>query len=117
MNAASKSIYYFGMYLILVGVSLVVVPNIVLSTLQLPETNEVWIHIVGVLVFNIGILYYVMAKENNRTFMMLSAYLRASVFVWFVLFVAIGWAPPMLIGFGVVDLLGAIWTYTALRKS
>jgi hypothetical protein len=116
MTAPSKSVYYFGIYLILVGISLVVVPNFVLSLLFLPATSEVWIRIVGVLVFNIGVLYYVMAPENNRMFMILTVYLRASVFVWFVLFVVIGWAPAMLIGFGVVDLLGAIWTYSALKK-
>ena len=47
MTAASKSIYYFGLYLYVVGLTLIFVPNLLLSTLQMPETQEVWIRIVG----------------------------------------------------------------------
>jgi hypothetical protein len=72
---------------------------------------------VGVLVFNIGVLYFYMAPVNNAVFFALTAYLRASIIIWFTLFVLLDWAPPMLVFFGAVDLLGAIWTFTALRKS
>jgi hypothetical protein len=58
-----------------------------------------------------------MAPVNNTVFFALTAYLRASIIVWFTLFVLLDWVPPMLIFFGAVDLLGAIWTFTALRKS
>lgn len=117
MTAAAKSVYYFGIYLIVMGITLIVAPNVLLATLRLPETTEVWVHLVGVLVFNIGVLYFYMASVNNATFFALSAYLRASIIIWFTVFVLIGWGPPMLILFGVVDLLGAIWTYTALKKA
>jgi len=117
MTAAAKSVYYFGIYLLLTGLTLIVAPNVLLSTFGLPETTEVWAHIVGVLVFNIGILYFYMASTNNTTFFALSAYLRASIIIWFTVFVLIGWGPTMLILFGMLDLLGAIWTYMALRKS
>jgi uncharacterized membrane protein HdeD (DUF308 family) len=116
MTAAGKSVYYFGIYLILMGLTLIVMPNLLLSTFGLPETNEVWVHIVGMLVFNIGVLYFFMAPVNNTVFFAFTAYLRASVVVWFTVFVLLNWAPPVLILFGVVDLLGAIWTFTALRK-
>lgn len=117
MTAAAKSVYYFGIYLIIVSLTLVVMPNTLLSMFQLPETNEVWIRVVGVLVFNIGLLYLYMAPTNNAVFFAMSAYLRASIMVWFTLFVLLGFVSPMLILFGVVDLLGAVWTFTALRKS
>ena len=107
MNSAAKSVYYFGFYLLILSASLTVIPNVLLSTFMMPETNEVWIRIVGVLVFNISILYIVMAQTNNKLFLTLSVYLRASILVWFVLFVLIGWAPATLILFGVVDFAGA----------
>lgn len=116
MTAAAKSVYYFGIYLFVVGISLVVMPNTLLSLLMLPETQEVWIRIVGVLVFNIGVLYFYMAPTNNTVFFGLSAYLRVSIMVWFTLFVLVGWASPMLLLFGAVDLLGAIWTFYALKN-
>lgn len=42
---------------------------------------------------------------------------RASVMIFFAGFVVLGFAEPMLILFGVVDLLGAAWTGLALRAS
>lgn len=117
MNAASKSVYYFGFYLILTGIVLLAVPNMLLPMLSFPETNEVWIRVVGMLVLNIGILYVYMAPENSRLFCMLTCYLRTAVMAWFILFVVLGWAGPMLIGFGAIDLLGAVWTYSSLKKA
>jgi hypothetical protein len=68
MDAAAKSVCYFGFYLYGVALTLIFFPNVLLRVLGIPETSEVWIHIVGLL----------------------------AVFV-------------------VVDLLGAAWTWRALR--
>jgi len=116
MTPASKSLYYFGFYLLLTGVTLVAFPNMLLSMVGIPETNEVWIHVLGVVVFGIGLYYVFMAPTNHTLFMTLSIYVRLSVFFWFVVFVLIDWAPVQLLPFGVVDLSGAAWTYMALRK-
>jgi len=116
MNSAAKSVYYFGLYLLLLSVALTVVPNFILSTFQLPETNEVWIRVVGVLVFSIGLYYVFMAPANNTLFLSLSVYIRLSILFWFIVFVLIGWVSPMLIMFGVVDAVGALWTFLELKK-
>ena len=58
MTAASKSVYYFGLYLYLTGITLIFIPNLFLSTLGLPETHEVWIRVVGVLAMVIGFYYH-----------------------------------------------------------
>jgi hypothetical protein len=117
MTAAAKSVYVFAIYLIVLSVSLIAFPNTLLATFQLPTTDEVWIRVVGVLVFSLSVYYFYMATENNTVFFALSAYVRSTIIVWFTLFVVLGWAPPMLIMFGVVDLLAAIWTFVALRNS
>ena len=44
-----------------------------------------------------------------------TVYGRTAVFVFFVAFVVMGFAPPMLILFGVIDLAAAAWTWSALR--
>lgn len=116
MNSAAKSVYYFGFYLLILSAALTAFPNFLLSTFMLPETNEVWIRVVGVLVFNIGILYVVMAPTNQKLFLTVTVYLRASILLWFIVFVLIEWAPTMLIMFGVVDFAGALWTYLELKK-
>lgn len=40
---------------------------------------------------------------------------RASVILFFIAFVALGFAPWMLLLFGLVDLVAALWTRAALR--
>ncbi len=116
MNSAAKSVYYFGFYLLILSAALTVFPNLLLTTFMMPETNEVWIRVVGVLVFNIGILYIVLAPSNHSLFLTVTVYLRASILLWFIIFVLIEWAPTMLIMFGLVDFAGALWTYLELKK-
>ena len=116
MSPASKSIYFFGFYLLILGISLTVFPNDLLGMFQLGETNEIWIRVVGIVVFNIGLYYVFMAPSNHALFMTLSVYTRLAILVWFIVFVLIDWAPPQLILFGLVDAGGALWTYLALKK-
>jgi uncharacterized membrane protein HdeD (DUF308 family) len=116
MTNAGKSVYYFGFYLMILGITLTGFPNSLLSTFQLPETNEIWIRVVGVLVFNIGLYYVFMAPTNNTLFYTLTVYTRASILVWFIVFVLIGWAPASLILFGIADMAGAAWTFMAMRN-
>jgi hypothetical protein len=116
MSAAAKSIFYFGFYLYLVGLTLIFFPNVLLKSLQIPETNEVWIRVVGVLAFCLGYYYHRNGERNNIVFCSTTVPTRMFVFISFVTFVMLGYVSPMLIGFGAIDLLGAIWTWTALRK-
>ncbi len=116
MTTAGKSLYYFGFYLLILGVALTVFPNTLLSLFQIAETSEVWIHVLGAVVFAIGLYYVFMAPSNHAVFLMLTVYARASIFLCFIAFVLLGWAPAQLILFGLVDLAGATWTYTAIRK-
>jgi hypothetical protein len=81
------------------------------------ETSGVWIRVVGALVFNIGLYYVFTAPTNNETFFKVSIYTRLLVMVWFTLFVVLDWAQPTLLMFGGVDVLGAAWTWTALRSA
>lgn len=116
MSAAAKSVYYFGFYLYAIGLGLIFIPNQFLTTFQLPETNEVWIRVVGLLASLIGFYYHQMGKQNFRAFYPLTVIARTAVFITFICFVLLKFTSPMLIGFGVVDLLGAAWTYMALKK-
>ncbi len=116
MTPASKSLYYFGFYLLVTGISLIVAPNLILSLMGIPETTEVWIRVLGTVVIAIGLYYVFMAPANSALFLMLSVYARTSILVWFIVFVLLGWAPVQLILFGLVDGAGAAWTYMALRK-
>jgi hypothetical protein len=116
MSPAAKSVYYFGFYLYLTGLTLIFVPNLFLKTLQLPETNEVWIRVVGVLVFCIGYYYHRTGAENITVMLKHTIPTRIFVCIAFTAFAALDYVSPVLVVFGVIDLLGAIWTWTALKK-
>jgi uncharacterized membrane protein YfcA len=116
MTPAARSVMYFGFYLYLVGLTLLFIPNIFLSTLQLPETNEVWIRVVGVTVTGIAYYYHRNGAANLKESFILTVHARVFVFLAFLAFVLLELGPVILILFGSVDLLGAIWTWTALKK-
>ncbi len=116
MNSASKSIYYFGFYLYLVGVTLILMPNFLLSTMQIPTTNEVWIRVTGVLVLCLGYYYHRAGAENNIAFIKHTVPTRILVFGSFAIFASLKLVSPMLIIFGTADLLGAIITWRSLHK-
>ncbi len=116
MTSAAKSLYYFGFYLLVLGSTLTVFPNVLLSLFQIAETTEVWIRVLGSVVFGIGLYYVFMAPLNSALFLTLSVYVRSSILLWFIVFVLMGWAPSQLILFGLADAAGAAWTFIALKK-
>jgi hypothetical protein len=117
MTAAAKSVCYFGFYLYVVGLTLIAAPNLLLKTMQLPETNEVWIRVVGVLAFCIGYYYHRAGTGNIHAFLKHTIPTRLFVFTAFTIFVLLNYVSPVLIVFGAADLAGAMWTWMALKKT
>ncbi|MBX9781999.1 MAG: hypothetical protein K2X48_01785 [Chitinophagaceae bacterium] len=114
---AAKTVLYFGFYLYATGLTLLVAPNLLLSTLQMPATEEVWIRVVGVLVTTIGFYYHQIGSKNITPMLPLTVVARAFVFLSFVVFVLLKFVSPMLIVFRVIDLIGAGWTWMAFKKN
>ncbi|MFO1280849.1 MAG: hypothetical protein U1F51_00030 [Burkholderiales bacterium] len=117
MSKAGFTVRAFGYYLVALGIALVAVPNLLLGAFLMPETNEVWIRVVGLLVFNIGVYYIVAARSEVIEFFRTTIVTRALIFAGFAAFVLAGLAKPMLIGFGAVDFLGGLWTWRALKSA
>ncbi len=117
MSKAATSVLVFGVYLIVIGLGFLLVPNMFLGLFGFPTTTEPWIRVMAVLLLILA-YYYIQAARNEMTgFFRLTVHGRASVIVFFAAFVALGLAQPMLIMFGAVDLLGAIWTASTLRTA
>ncbi|MCV2353057.1 hypothetical protein LNV09_02655 [Paucibacter sp. B2R-40] len=116
MSKAAISVRIFGFYLLGLGAVLVALPNLLLSLFFIPTTDEVWIRVVGVLAFNIGVYYLFAAKAEALSAFRASVLTRGVVFLAFLDFVLLGLAPPMLVAFGVVDLAGAVWTWRAMQQ-
>jgi len=116
MTPGSKTVYYFGFYLLITGITLIVAPNFLLSLFQIEATTEIWIRVLGAVVTNVGFLYVYMAPVNHALFLTLTVFARLAILLWFAAFVLLGWAPTQLIAFGLIDGAGATWTYFALKN-
>jgi hypothetical protein len=117
MSNSARSVFVFGLYLVVLGIILLVVPNFLLGMFFLPSTTEVWIRVVGMLLLFLGFYYTQAARKEMTDFFQWTVYVRPTVILFFTTFVLLGFASAPLILFGVVDLLGAIWTGLALRSS
>jgi len=115
MTRAALSVFVFSVYLYVLGFVLVVAPNALLGLFRIPDTDEVWVRVVGMLVAIIGYYYSTAARAELTPMFRASAFARLSVLVFFVAFVLLGFAPPVLIVFGLIDAVCAVWTLAALR--
>ena len=117
MSRAAVSILVFGFYMVIMGLILLIIPNVLLGLFAYPTTSEVWIRILGFIVAVLGYYYIVAARYELVPFFWASVYGRPAVILCFACLVVLGLARPILVLFGGIDLLGAIWTGLALRSS
>ena len=117
MTSAARSVYIFGIYLIIIGGILMGSPNTFLAVLRVAPTNEPWIRIAGMLVMVIGMLDVACARREQTGFFQATVYTRMFALVVFTAFAFLRIAPPVLIVFGLIDAASALWTHSALRKS
>lgn len=115
--SAGRTVELFGYYLVPLGLLLTVAPNLVLVPFGFAPAAEVWVRVLGLVVAPLGAYYVAMGRERVTSFLRLTVYARLWVFVTFGLLAATGLAEPMLAFFGVVDLAGALWTWTSLRHA
>ena len=115
MTHSAKSILVFVIYIVLLGIILVVAPNVLLGVFGMPPTTEVWIRVLGVIVGILGYYYIQAARNSLIPFFRATIYGRTVVLISFIVFAILGLADPLLILFGVIDFLGGIWTALALR--
>ena len=117
MSKAAVSILVFGIYMVMVGLTMLVFPNQLLSLFGYPTTTEVWIRILGFIAAILGYYYIVAARYELTPFFWASVYARPLLIVCFVGLLLLRLAEPTLVLFGAIDLLGAMWTAWALRSS
>ena len=115
MSKSALSIFVFGIYLMVGGIGFLFIPNICLSILGMQTTQEVWIHIMGWCMFFIGLYYIVAARNELMPFIRWTTYTRPNLIIFLAILVLLGKVEPIIIAFGVIELIGAIWTIMALR--
>jgi hypothetical protein len=114
MDSTATSIFVFGIYLFFVGAGFLLIPNILLPLFGFPKTDEPWIRVMATLVLIIAFFYLVAAHHEIIPIYWASVFGRFFAFLIFMVLVFTKKAKPMLILFGIVDALGALWTLLTL---
>lgn len=114
MNKAAKTLWYFGIYMIANGVSLLIAPNAMLSLFGFPSTDDVWIRILGLLMSVLGAYYVMAARQNFMPLVRWSVYGRLASIPIFAMLCLAEYASWQLMSFALTDLLTAAWTYYQL---
>ncbi|MEM7345624.1 MAG: hypothetical protein AAF485_15385, partial [Chloroflexota bacterium] len=117
MSKSGTTVFVWGIYVLLLGSILVLIPNVLLRLFGFPPTDEVWIRVAGVLLLALGYYYVEAARKEYTDLFRWSVYARLGVMGFFILFVLFGLSQPILLLFGSIDVLGAAWTAWALRTA
>lgn len=117
MTSPAQTIRVFGVYLLLLSALLLVAPNVLLQSVGAPPALDVWVRVVGMLASFLGYYYLRAAAAGLREFFAWTVGVRLSVPVFFAAFVALGYAPPVLLLFAAIDAAAAVWTWSALRRA
>ena len=68
MSKSARSLFVFSLYLYVLGAILVLIPNVLLRLFFFPATDEVWIRVVGMLVFILGFYYFQASRNELKNF-------------------------------------------------
>lgn len=116
MSKSAKSVFIYGLYLALNGLLLLFVPNVLLNSLGIEPTTEVWIRLAGILLMAISVYYILAAKYELVVIMKATAFIRFTIIFFFTAFVLLKWVSPSILTISLIDFLGGAWTYLMLKK-
>jgi hypothetical protein len=115
MTRSAKSLFYFGIYVLLTGVTICIIPAKFISILKLPEIPIPWARLIGLLAIIIGSYDLLSAQNNIKPLIKASIYLRLFFFAGVLVLFISGEMPKEILPLGIIDLLGAIWTIFAIN--
>jgi len=115
MSRAALSAFVWGVYLIIAGLGLLLMPNFVLPLLGFATTAEGWVRVLGLLASILGMYYIFSARWNIVPFFQLTVAGRLAFMAGCIGLVISGLMSPSLLIFGGLDAIGAIWTWLSLR--
>lgn len=117
MTRAGKSIFYFGFWVLACGLSLFLFPGFCLGLVGMHLPDTVVVRVLGMVLLYLAVYYFVAGRHPEfRPFYRVTVYTRSSALVIVALLAFAKMADPKIVGFVVVDALGALWTGLALRR-
>jgi hypothetical protein len=117
MNRASKSIFIFGLYSLLMGVVLLFLPNKVLPLFYIPVSGEAWLNLLGFLLMCSSYYYIRSAFSGSLQFALYTTHTRFAAPLVVAYLISTGKADWHFLSFGIVDGLGGLWTWFELKRN
>jgi hypothetical protein len=115
MSPAARTVNLFGIYLVAVGMTLVVIPDVLAGLFGIPPTDEPWIRILGLVVLVLAGYYLVAARSELTVFFRATVAGRVVAGAGLIVIVAL-WGYWMAVVVGLADIAGALWTRAALAN-
>lgn len=115
MTRAGRSLFVFGIYVLLAGVAFLATPRTVIALLHLPPATLGWARMVGLLALVIGSYDVVSARAGFAAYVKASVWIRFAFAIGVTIVVACGEMPPPVLLLAAIDAAGATWTALALR--
>jgi hypothetical protein len=117
VSRPAKTIYYFALYLVGAGLTLLLFPRLPLVILGLEIQGLAWIRILGMLVLVFAYYYLNLARNEVTDFFRWTVHTRSLVPFVFAAFILFAGMSPILMLFALGDLAGAVWTARALHAA
>jgi hypothetical protein len=103
-------------YVIISGLQLLLIPNTLLGLFGFDPTSEIWIRVLGMLVLVLSIYYYAIYKSGNKDIVRATVQGRLLFCAGLVMFVILGMAKPVLLGFAALETGLALWSLFEIRR-
>lgn len=117
MSQAGRSIWWFSFWVLANGLFLLLYPAPALALMTVDPSAEPVARIFGMVLLVVGFYYFMAGRHEAMTpFYRWTIYTRSLAFLVALVLVATGQAPPVLLLLVLVDVLGALWTWLALRR-
>lgn len=118
MGKPAKTIFVFGIYLLLLGIVFLIAPEKVLNLVEV-DSPEILPRVLGMMLLFMS-YYYIRASilgKDMLDFFKWTVHTRVAAIFFLGYFVVMEYAAPVILVFGFIDLLGALWTRATLRAS
>ncbi|TVQ25525.1 MAG: hypothetical protein EA382_06800 [Spirochaetaceae bacterium] len=114
MNPSELSVFVFGVYVVAIGVGFLFVPNVPLRLLRFEPARDPWIRALGLVLIVLGYYYLDAAQAGAVNFFWATVWGRFGILIGTTGLAVTRQAKPQIVGFGLIDAGGAVWTMLTL---
>ena len=115
MSRARFSIFIYSIYLAAGGLTMAIIPNVILSLVGHPTTSEPWVRLFGALAFVLAAKGFNYSRLEIESMFQFDVYTRSFFASFLLVLVLIGYARPILLVWTVIDYGASLWTALAIR--